>query len=57
MALTEANIEETVLSWLADLGYRSRGSTLAAALDALLPRLLSGEVRVREAERVVGEAG
>lgn len=30
--------------------------TLAALRDALLPRLLSGELRVRRAERLVGEA-
>jgi type I restriction enzyme S subunit len=29
--------------------------TLAALRDALLPRLLSGELRVREAERLVEE--
>ena len=29
--------------------------TLAALRDTLLPKLLSGEVRVPEAERVVGE--
>jgi type I restriction enzyme S subunit len=30
-------------------------ATLAALRDTLLPRLLSGEIRVREAERVLGE--
>ena len=30
--------------------------TLAATRDALLPKLLSGEVRVKEAESVMGEA-
>jgi type I restriction enzyme S subunit len=31
--------------------------TLAATRDALLPQLMSGKLRVREAERVVSEAG
>jgi len=30
--------------------------TLAAMRDALLPRLLSGEIRVRDAKRIAGEA-
>jgi type I restriction enzyme S subunit len=31
-------------------------TSLAAIRDALLPKLLSGEIRVREAERIVGSA-
>jgi type I restriction enzyme, S subunit len=30
--------------------------TLGAIRDALLPKLISGELRVKEAERVVAEA-
>jgi len=30
--------------------------TLAAIRDALLPKLISGKLRVKEAERVVAEA-
>jgi len=38
-----------------DLNLRE-SQTLAALRDTLLPKLLSGEVRVRDAEKVVGEA-
>jgi type I restriction enzyme, S subunit len=31
-------------------------NTLAALRDALLPKLLSGEIRVKQAEKIVGEA-
>jgi type I restriction enzyme S subunit len=41
------------LVWRTDREAR----TLAALRDALLPGLLSGEIRVREAEKVVGQAG
>ena len=30
-------------------------STLAALRDALLPKLLSGEIRIKDAERIAGE--
>jgi type I restriction enzyme S subunit len=30
--------------------------TLAAIRDALLPKLVSGEIRIRDAERIVGSA-
>lgn len=42
--------------YLAKIKANSEQSrTLAALRDALLPRLLSGELRVREAERLVEE--
>jgi type I restriction enzyme S subunit len=34
----------------------TQSQTLAAARDSLLPKLISGELRVRDAERVVAEA-
>jgi type I restriction enzyme S subunit len=38
------------------LGNRRQSQTLAEMRDALLPKLISGELRVREADRVVAEA-
>ncbi len=38
------------------LGNRRQSETLAEMRDALLPKLISGEVRVKEAERIVAEA-
>lgn len=43
MARVRANLEES--------------ATLAALRDTLLPRLLSGEIRLREAEKLAGQAG
>ena len=39
------------------LANRSESRTLAHTRDLLLPRLMSGEIRVRDAERLVEEAG
>lgn len=56
-------------TWLKDFGVRAtalfevvaaqsaENRTLAATRDALLPQLMSGKLRVRDAERVVSEAG
>jgi type I restriction enzyme S subunit len=33
-----------------------QSQTLAALRDAILPKLLSGEIRVKQAEKIVGEA-
>jgi type I restriction enzyme S subunit len=38
------------------LSARREARTLAALRDALLPKLISGEIRVKEAERLVAEA-
>jgi type I restriction enzyme S subunit len=35
---------------------RTESATLATLRDALLPKLISGELRVPEAERIVGRA-
>lgn len=35
---------------------RKQNETLAALRDTLLPKLMSGEIRVRDAEKVVEEA-
>jgi hypothetical protein len=37
-------------------GLREENRTLAALRDALLPKLMSGELRVREAETLIAEA-
>lgn len=37
------------------LANRSAMRTLAATRDLLLPKLMSGELRIRDAERVAGE--
>jgi type I restriction enzyme S subunit len=34
--------------------HRQQSGTLAALRDLLLPRLISGELRVPDAERIVG---
>jgi type I restriction enzyme S subunit len=37
--------------------HERKSRTLAALRDALLPKLISGELRVRDAEKVVARAG
>ncbi len=56
-------------NWLAEFGIRAESifktvaaqsaenRTLAATRDALLPRLMSGQLRVRNAERIASDAG
>jgi type I restriction enzyme S subunit len=39
------------------LSSSEESRTLACLRDVLLPRLISGEVRIREAERIVGRIG
>ena len=45
---TESVVEEATLSWLAGLGYKVviGSRTVAALRDLLLPKLMSGEIRV-----------
>jgi hypothetical protein len=58
--LTESTIKETVLEWLKDLGYAiffgcditPRG-TVTSLRHSLLPKLMRGEVRVKEVESVL----
>jgi type I restriction enzyme S subunit len=40
--------------WAGQQETDNESSTLAAIRDALLPQLISGELRVRDAERFVG---
>lgn len=60
-ALNESTVEEAALTWLKAIGWRiAHGpdiapDTLAALRDALLPKLISGELQVADAERIVGE--
>jgi hypothetical protein len=66
LAFVESVVEQAALEWLADLGYAiadgreiGRGGDygrvpLADQMrDALLPKLISGELRVLDAERIV----
>lgn len=47
-AFTEPVVEETVLAWLEAIGWavKVESRTLAALRDTLLPKLISGELRV-----------
>ena len=52
---TESAIEETALNWIKHLGYAMvyggdivHENTLASLRDGLLPKLMKGEVRVKE---------
>jgi type I restriction enzyme S subunit len=46
-----------VTPWFDMIAANSRESeTLAALRDLLLPKLMSGEIRVKDAEKAVGEA-
>ena len=56
--LTESTIEETALAWLKDLGYTivfggdiALGNRLTSLRGSLLPRLMRGEVRVKDVEQ------
>ena len=57
--IVESVVEDVTLSCLSDLGYavlhgqQIAPGTPAAERDALLPRLLSGEIRVSNAEETV----
>lgn len=55
--LTQAELEE----WRSQIvtsnpAARAQSRTLAALRDVLLPRLLSGALRVKDAEKIAGEA-
>ncbi len=45
----ECVVESAALAWLEGIGSRPR--------DALLPKLISGEIRVKDAERFLKERG
>jgi hypothetical protein len=55
---TESAIEKTALEWLKDMGYTivfggdiALGNRLASLRDSLLPKLMRGEVRVKDVEK------
>jgi hypothetical protein len=55
MTFTESVIEETALKWLKDNAIAldcdfPRENTLASLQDSLLPKLMRGEVRVKDVE-------
>jgi len=54
-AFTESIVEEAALAWLESLGWavKVESHTLAALRDTLLPNLLSGELRAKDAERLL----
>jgi len=60
--LTESTVEDAALSWLETLGWSVKhgpeiARTLAALRDALLPKLISGALRVADAEAFLKERG
>lgn len=56
----ESVVESVALGWLKNLGCTLRHNPdiahgeIAALRDALLPKLISGELRVQDAQRFVG---
>jgi type I restriction enzyme S subunit len=52
---TESVVEQAALAWLESLGWsmKVKSRTLAALRDTLLPKLISGELWVKNAERIV----
>ena len=62
MTFTESIIEQTTIDWLKDLGYSyafgpeiafdSFVGMLASLRDTLLPKLMRGEVRVKDVEEI-----
>jgi hypothetical protein len=63
---TESTVESAALAWLSELGWQVKhGSEIApdglfAELrlrDALLPKLIRGEIRMKDAERFLTERG
>jgi hypothetical protein len=64
--ITESTVESAALAWLSELGWQVKhGSEIApdglfAELrlrDALLPKLIRGEIWVKDAERFLTERG
>lgn len=51
--VTELVVEQPALPWLKSPGWsvKVESRTLAALRDMLLPKLISGELRVKDAER------
>jgi hypothetical protein len=62
--LTESIVEQATLTWVESLSYvvrhgpdlASEGITRSTLRDTLLPKLLSGEIRVKNVERLNKEA-
>lgn len=54
-AFTESVVEHAALAWLESLGWsvKAKSRTLSALRNALLPKLISGELRVKNAEWIV----
>lgn len=49
-------VKQAALTWLESLGWsvKVESRTLAALRDTLLPKLISGELQVKDAERLIG---
>lgn len=56
MRFSESIVEDAALAWLESLGYTVLHVTEIAARDTLLPRLISGELRISVAEKLVDGA-
>jgi len=58
---TESVVEDAALAWLRELGYTIRlGPKIAlgeivGGRDTLLPKLISGEIRIKDAEKQIAE--
>jgi hypothetical protein len=50
--ISESVLEEAALAWFEGLGYEVAFGTG----EALLPKLLSGEIRIKDAEKIVDGA-
>lgn len=63
-SVTETTVEAAALAWLEAIGWRithgldiAPEQPLAALRDALLPKLIRGEIRVKDAEQFLKERG
>ena len=55
-SLSESDVEDAALAWLGSEETVSESRTLSALRDTLLPRLISGKMRVNDAEAVLDRA-
>ena len=55
-SLSESDVEDAALAWLSSEETVSESRTLSALRDTLLPRLISGKMRVNDAEAVLDRA-
>lgn len=55
MSFTKSLVEDAALAWLESLGWsvKVESCRLAACRDTLLPKLISGELRIKDARHCV----